>query len=342
MATKKIVFTSTTGQTGLNIILSTFNQTYWDGTNTTQATYATAVTSGKISIAEHQASGVYYATMPDAVPDGRYLILILNSSDVKIMSFIFVWDDTNEDEGYLKGDASGRIDVSKIDGNKTDGNNATLNLKQLSIVNSAGDAIIAKSTGNNGKGIIATGDGTGQGFAAIGAGTGAGIKGSSVSGGPGAELIATGPSAGLAVSSIGGSGATFIAAGSGVGISVAGSGVGEGIKVTGGVNADAVLLTAGFLTNQSGVAIVSPHPSGDGIKITNGASGEAINFSGFTAGGTTTFEALLKLLASNLGGTVRDKSGSPGILEYLDLDDSTVIYELDWETATPYRIVTKI
>jgi hypothetical protein len=52
--------------------------------------------------------------------------------------------------------------VTQIDGNATSGNNATLYLKQLNIVNSAGTAIVASSTGSNGHGISATANGTGK------------------------------------------------------------------------------------------------------------------------------------------------------------------------------------
>ena len=63
---------------------------------------------------------------------------------------------------------------------------------------------------------------------------------------------------------------------------------------------------------------------------------------GFTAGGTTTYADFLKILASWSAGDVRDKSGSTGVVEYLDLDNSTVVYEVDWETSTPYRTSTVV
>jgi hypothetical protein len=59
------------------------------------------------------------------------------------------------------GDVS--VDVTSIDGQATVGNNATLNLKKLNVVNSAGDAIVAQSSGGNGSGINASGNGTGSG-----------------------------------------------------------------------------------------------------------------------------------------------------------------------------------
>jgi len=52
--------------------------------------------------------------------------------------------------------------VIQIDGANTSTNSATLNLKQLNIVNSAGSAIIASSTGSNGDGVRATAHGSGK------------------------------------------------------------------------------------------------------------------------------------------------------------------------------------
>jgi hypothetical protein len=49
------------------------------------------------------------------------------------------------------------VDITHIDGLATSGNNAILNLKQLNITNSAGDALVARSTGGSGHGIAATG-----------------------------------------------------------------------------------------------------------------------------------------------------------------------------------------
>src|SRR6266566_7624413 len=64
--------------------------------------------------------------------------------------------------------------VVQIDGNATSGNNATLNLKKLNIINNAGDAIVASSTGSNGNGIAASGNGTGNGINGQGGATGNG------------------------------------------------------------------------------------------------------------------------------------------------------------------------
>jgi len=58
---------------------------------------------------------------------------------------------------------------------------------------------------------------------------------------------------------------------------------------------------------------------------------------GFTAGGTMTFETLQKLLAAWVAGTWRDKSGSTTIKELLDADDDSVVVEQTLASSTPYR-----
>lgn len=61
--------------------------------------------------------------------------------------------------------------ITQIGGNSITGNLATLTLKQLDIQNSAGSALIAKSTGGNGIGVDIAGNGTGDGLKTIGGAT---------------------------------------------------------------------------------------------------------------------------------------------------------------------------
>lgn len=79
----------------------------------------------------------------------------------------------------------------QIDGLDTNGNNATLKLKQLNVVNSAGDAIISRSTGGNGNGLNIQGHGTGHGIGTVGGATGHGVQfvGGATSG-SGAKVLA--------------------------------------------------------------------------------------------------------------------------------------------------------
>ncbi len=61
---------------------------------------------------------------------------------------------------------------------------------------------------------------------------------------------------------------------------------------------------------------------------------------GFTAGGTMTYEELMKLLAALVAGTWRDKPANSDIQELLDADDdSTVILEQTLSATTPYKEV---
>ncbi len=62
---------------------------------------------------------------------------------------------------------------------------------------------------------------------------------------------------------------------------------------------------------------------------------------GFTAGGTMTYEELLQLLAGMVAGTWRDKPADSTKQELLDADDdSTVLLEIDLATTTPYKQAT--
>jgi hypothetical protein len=86
--------------------------------------------------------------------------------------------------------------IIQIDGQTTDGNNATLNLKKLNIVNSAGNAVVMQSTGGDGSGLIATGNGDGYGISATGGSNGPGISavGNGVASGIQAIAMGTGKS----------------------------------------------------------------------------------------------------------------------------------------------------
>ncbi len=73
------------------------------------------------------------------------------------------------------------VNATHLNGGALSGNNADIALKSISVVNSAGSAIVATSTGSNGIGIWATGHGTG-----------AGIRGSGASGGSGVGIVGIG------------------------------------------------------------------------------------------------------------------------------------------------------
>lgn len=68
---------------------------------------------------------------------------------------------------------------------------------------------------------------------------------------------------------------------------------------------------------------------------------EAImTYTGITAGGTWTYEKLMKICAAWFAGKWQDKSGSPGTYEVLDPDDgSTVILEVTPASSSPQKVV---
>lgn len=168
--------------------------------------------------------------------------------------------------------------LKQIDQNTTDGNNATLFLKALDIQNSAGTAVIMKSTGGNGIGLDILGNGTSQ-----------GVK---VFGGSGLDAIAfeirgqgTGNSRGLFA---GGSG-------NGSGINGYGSGSGPGIIGNSGSSTGTPgIMAQGQGTNCPGFkalgasggagAVLEGEAGGAGLYIQGGASGDGIR----TLGGAST------------------------------------------------------
>lgn len=133
---------------------------------------------------------------------------------------------------YGAAGATATIDanVISIDGKLTTGNNATLNLKQLSIINSAGSALVAQSTGGNGSGILATGHETGSGILGQGGNTASGISGiGGITSGAGIAGEGQGNQAeGIVGSAEPGS--------NGYGIAAYGDGSGDGIIALGGVS----------------------------------------------------------------------------------------------------------
>lgn len=144
------------------------------------------------------------------------------------------------------------MSINAIDGALTSGNNATLNLKQLNVVNSAGDAIVATSSGANGSGIKATGNGSGHGVVSTGGLTGHGIY------------------------SLGG-------ATSGDGIKALGAGSGHGLAATAGATGHGIIATAigaakhaiyGNAAGAAGHGIVGYALDGSGMFLNGAGAGQ--------------------------------------------------------------------
>lgn len=226
------------------------------------------------------------------------------------------------------------VDVRRINDGATDGNNATLYLKQVSIVNNAGSAIIAQSSGANGTGIEASGNGSGDGLSCTGGATGQGLHavGGSTSGN-GLRAIGGGGGSGISAAGSGGAYPGIYAAGydtaagiyalggeeghglhcyggttSGHGIYTASQTVGDGLNCAGGATSGngfyshAATLGHGFYlqasgANQHGIYTKGSATSGDGIR----ALAQAGNGSG------------MRLLGNGDGAGLNASAGLTGI-----------------------------
>ena len=187
--------------------------------------------------------------------------------------------------------------VTQIDGNATNGNNATLNLKQLNIVNSAGSAIIATASGGNGHGITATGNGTGNGImgtggatsgdglAGFGSGTGHGLDCQSGSGSTGNGINAVALSTngnGMNAQGNGSTGNGIYANGnSGYGMYCYSSSS-DAFRASGAVNG--MVATSNGGGAGTGFAVSGGSGGGHGMTITGLGGGEGLRCVGSAAG----------------------------------------------------------
>lgn len=211
--------------------------------------------------------------------------------------------------------------LTQIDGQATSGNNATLNLKQLNVVNNAGSAIVANATGGNGTGFSVGGNGTGSAMSLTGgangllvsgatrsiyvnhSGTGAGVFVVSTTPGMNAFEIAHNPSSsgsGSALRIVSGSNSTgttlsFSHSGSAnTAVQIVGGGTGAGVSVSGGINGVGALISGGATSgnaitisaNGSGVGIdVVAGTINPGVRVTAGATGNAVELVGGSTSG---------------------------------------------------------
>jgi hypothetical protein len=170
-----------------------------------------------------------------------------------------------------------QADVTQIDGNATDGNNATLNLKQLNVVNSAGSAIIATSSSAGNHGMILTGNTTGAGLRVLGGATGAAVQ--VVGGGTSGD--------GIDISTTDGHGVDIGAAGVKNGINSVGGGGGYGASLTGGSLGAGVVITGGAASDGF---VVQGNGDGYGFRVIAGSNSDAVNISA-SAGHGVSIEA---------------------------------------------------
>lgn len=192
--------------------------------------------------------------------------------------------------------------LTQIDGQATNGNNATLSLAQLNIVNSAGSAIVASSTGGNGHGIAASGNGSGEGISATGGTTGNGVQANGRAGivaqgfvvegisvvGQTHGISTTSATNGHGVYARGGStgGNGILAegqAGNGHGLRAAGQGSGEGISAVGGTTGHGIEATGGA-TSGNGINAAASAGNGHGLNVAGQGSGHGLNATGGATG----------------------------------------------------------
>lgn len=199
---------------------------------------------------------------------------------------------------------------------------STLFLGKLDVSNSAGDAISAVSTGSNGSGLKATGQGSGDGIKATAGATGIGIDGiGGATSGAGLAATATaGNSHGFTATGSGtGAGARWVAGATGHGASflggatsghgldsqgngsgrgaffqgtgtsaainaLGGSGGGIGFEVTGGSGAAGMAIAGG--ANATALSIVA-NTTGRGIQVTAAGTSTGIDVSAGNGDGVT-------------------------------------------------------
>jgi hypothetical protein len=142
----------------------------------------------------------------------------------------------------------------------------------LTISNAAGDALALTSSGANGNGINASGNGTGAGLLATGGATGNGIKG--IGGATsGAGINGTAPTSGDGIHAVGG-GALH-------GCNLVGGATGNGLNIVGG-------STSGLgisVTTTAGDGISSTPTAGNALTLSaNGTSKHGASITGGTAG----------------------------------------------------------
>ena len=137
--------------------------------------------------------------------------------------------------------------IVSIDGALTNGHNATLNLKQLSVVNNDGTAVVFTSIGSDGDGLQIRGNGIGNG-ASICSGSGA-----------------TGDGMVISALSTGGSGVYCRGSGAHAGLTLVPGAHGNGLEVVGGSIEGSAIKA--FATSGDAVQFVSNCSGGNGLYV---------------------------------------------------------------------------
>lgn len=262
---------------------------------------ASAPTNSPSEVDATNTPGIYKLTLTATETSTPFGVLAGKSSTASVVispvaiSFERVPDAAPGASGGLPTlDASNRVkaDMEAIDALATNGNNATLKLKQLNIINSAGDAIYAQASGGNGCGIFTAGNGSGHGVWHVGGATGDGQRNQGGSGS--------------------GNGTNSFALNSGDGIKATGGSIGgAGQRNTGtaGVSGFINVASSGNVAGQRNIGV----GTGAGMENTGGSTGPgtktdggATSGIGFDANGTGGQPDIEGSITGNVTGSVAE------------------------------------
>jgi hypothetical protein len=172
-----------------------------------------------------------------------------------------------------------------------------ITFQSVSISNPGGTALSCVSTGGNGHGINALGNGSGSGFRPNGGATGDGIR--AQGGGTGGHGI-------NALANNAGQGIQATGAGGGDGINAAGQGSGRGLAVVAGATGIGALITGGA-TSGAGVSVTTT--SGDGLSVTPTAGNAIVA----TANGTSKHGAVITGGTAGTSDGIKAVAGTGGV-----------------------------
>lgn len=276
----------------------------------------------------HDSDG-WYSCELDTTDTGTLGTLIVKSHDAA--TYLPVWEKfvvmpANVYDSLVAGSDTFEVDMIRINGGLTSGNNATLSLAGISVVNSAGDAIVVGSSGGNGRAVYGYGNGTGPAIDLVAGATAsaARIRGGAT-GGIGLD-VAGGAGGGDAIKAYagagGGSALNVKGYGASAAVNVTQTGTGEGVHFEGGntsgpalailSNDDNAVEIVSFGLNHDGV-LIEVDGSGDALKLIGGpTSGVGLSISA-TGGNSDAVE----IFGQGAGNGVRCEAGATGIGAYV-------------------------
>ena len=188
----------------------------------------------------------------------------------------------------------------------------------MTISNASGSALTLSSSGSNGNGLAASGNGTGDGIAATGGATGRGIHavGGATSG---AGIRAEGTAGNSSALELAGQGSAH-------GLSTTGGATGNGISAVGGATSGSAIKATGTAGNAIALELVG-QGSAAGLKTTGGATGNGATFTGGATSGHG-------LQATATAGSNEIDADITGTLSAVATGVQTAIAGKVWDEAT--------